>query len=69
MAAEDLTDGDWTDIKWAGEAQLLQSLETELRDLRMIDEMSLLEPGKAYDLPTSHDCDDAAKILMEFINE
>lgn len=33
MAAEDLTGGDWEYIEWAGEAKLLQGLETELKDL------------------------------------
>jgi len=33
MAAEDLTVGDWEYVEWAGEAQLLQGLENELKDL------------------------------------
>lgn len=33
MAAEDLTGGDWEYVEWAGEAQLLQGLENELKDL------------------------------------
>ena len=33
MAAEELVGGDWEYVEWAGEAHLLQGLETELRDL------------------------------------
>jgi len=33
MTAEDLTGGDWEYVEWAGEAQLLQGLETELKEL------------------------------------
>lgn len=33
MTAEDLTGGDWEYVEWAGEAQLLQGLETELKYL------------------------------------
>ena len=33
MTAEDLVGGDWEYIEWAGEAHLLEGLETELRDL------------------------------------
>lgn len=33
MTAEDLVGGDWEYVEWAGEAHLLQGLETELRDL------------------------------------
>lgn len=33
MAAEDLAGGDLEYVEWAGEAELLEGLETELRDL------------------------------------
>lgn len=33
MAAEDLAGGDLEYVEWAGEAKLLEGLETELRDL------------------------------------
>jgi hypothetical protein len=33
MAAEDLAGGDLEYVEWAGEAQLLEGLETELREL------------------------------------
>ena len=33
MTAEDLTGGDWEYVEWAGEAQLLQGLENELKEL------------------------------------
>ena len=38
MAAEDLTGGDWEYVEWAGEAQLLYGLETELMDLKYTSE-------------------------------
>ena len=33
MAAEDLIGGDLEYVEWAGEAKLLEGLETELREL------------------------------------
>ena len=33
MAAEDLAEGDWEYVQWAGEAQLLNRLEAELKEL------------------------------------
>jgi hypothetical protein len=33
MAAEDLTGGDLEYVEWAGEADLLEGLQTELREL------------------------------------
>jgi hypothetical protein len=33
MAAEDLQGGDLEYVEWAGEAKLLEGLETELREL------------------------------------
>jgi hypothetical protein len=69
MTAEDLTGGDWEYIEWAGEAKLLQGLETELKDLKLLEDISPLEPGKVYDIPTPYDSYGAAKILMEFLNE
>jgi len=47
MAAEDLADGDVEYVEWAGEAKLLQGLETELRDLEDVRWSTDIRPMRA----------------------
>ncbi len=46
-------------------AEKLKLIRILAEDLEAIEDISPLEPGKTYDLPTPYDCFGAGAILME----